>query len=70
MKRGGGFGTEIDCINNCKTIENAKPIAYGNCLKGCNRAFNQDNIQSYDVKINNTEGDSYMANYPDADKYQ
>ena len=70
IKRGGGFGTNSDCLKNCETIKTKNPIGYDNCLKGCNNAFDPKNIQDYDVKIGNTEGDSYKTNYPDAIVYQ
>jgi hypothetical protein len=69
IKRGGGFGTKSDCLINCETIKDKNSTGYNNCSNGCHNTFNPNNIQQYDVKIGNTEGDSYKANYMDADKY-
>ena len=70
IKRGGALGTINDCHKNCETIQDKNSIRYSNCLNGCSNAFNPKNIQDYDVKIGNREGDSYRTNYPDAHLYQ
>jgi hypothetical protein len=67
MRRGGGLGKKVDCLNECDEIK-GNPVAYSKCVDGCDNAFKPLNIQLYDEKLG-IERDDYITNFPDARNY-